>query len=172
MKAGKLFLAGLVFCASAVHAAACEKRSSNLGDFARFPLGMRLKALPQGVKRLPNCAIYREYHAFDCEFMDAEGSSFLASGHAIARVKRPLHRSSALPAGYPLTPGMSMEDAAKVLSAANPAMKLMIDHKVGRGSIITPECLKNRYGSYYLALDFDKEGGLDHLTAGYDTAEN
>jgi hypothetical protein len=59
-----------------------------------------------------------------------------------------------------------------VLSAANPAMKLMIDHKGGRSSIITPECLKNSYGSYYLSLDFEKVGGLDHLTAGYDTAEN
>ena len=67
---------------------------------------------------------------------------------------------------------MSMEEAAKVLSAANPAMKLMIDHAGGGGSIVTPVCLKNRYGSYYLALDFDKTGGLNHLTGGYDTPEN
>jgi len=172
MKTRSLFLAGLMFCASILDAEACKKRSSSLGDFARFPIGMPLKALPAGVKRLPNCAIYREYHTFDCAFVDSEGSEFLASGKAIARVDRDLHSSSILPQGYPLKPGMSMKDAAEVLAAANPTMKLLVDHKGKGGSVFAPECLKNRFATYYLDLKFDKAGGLKHLTAGYDTPEN
>lgn len=172
MKTRSVFLAGLIVCASVLDAEACRKRSSNLANFARFPIGMRLKALPAGVKRLPNCAIYRDYGTFDCAFVDSEGSEFLASGKAIARVDRDLYSSSILPEGYPLRPGMSMKDAAKILTAANPTMKLLFDHKGKGGSLFAPECLKNQFVTYYLDLKFDETGGLKHLTAGYDTPEN
>jgi hypothetical protein len=172
MKARGVFLSGLMFCVSAAHAQVCETRSSNLGNFARFPIGMTLKVLPKGIKREPNCTVYRKNHSFDCGFTEGDGSSYIASGHEIVRVERDLQSSSALPPGYPLKYGMAMEDAAKILSAANPTMKLKMDHSGAGGGLTTPECLKNRYGSYYFSLSFDKAGGLVGMAAGYDTPEN
>jgi hypothetical protein len=173
MKAwGILFVLGTMpFCAFAAHAADCQMRVSNLDNFARFRVGQPIKVLPKGVKRAPNCTVYRKYHTFDCGFTDPDGNSYIASGHGISRVDRELGASS-FPLPSPLVPGMSMEEAVKVLSAANPTMKLIRNYSETGGSLTTPECLKNRYGSYYLSLGFDKAGRMNGLSAGLNTAEN
>ena len=173
MRAVSLASLALMLCTSVSYAGECEIRASNLDNFARFRLGQRLRALPKGVKRLPNCAVYRKYHTFDCEFTDGEGSSYLASGHGIVKIERVPKASSPLPLPPPLRFGMSADEAASALSAMDPKMVLTRGHGDIGDSLDTGECLRDTHGiTYHLILDFDKTAGLNKLTAAFDTAED
>ncbi len=163
----------LMLCTCAAYAADCEIRPSNLDNFAHYRLGQRLRALPKGVKRLPNCGVYRRSHTFDCEFVDNEVSSYLASGHEIVKVERVPTASSTLPLPPPLRFGMSVEEAINALSAMDPKMVLTRSHDDGGDSLSTGECLKDSHGiTYYLSLSFGKTEGLNGLAAAFDTAED
>jgi hypothetical protein len=175
MRGRTVFLAGFttIFCLSAAYASDCEMRPSNLDGFGHFRLGQRLRALPKGVKTIPNCAVYPKYHSFDCEFVDTDGNSYLASGHAIVRLIRVPSTSSASPLPAPLKFGMSMEDATSAFAAMDPKIRLTKYHSEDGDSLDTGQCLKDSHGiSYALTLDFDKAGRLNKLTAGFETAEN
>jgi hypothetical protein len=159
--------------ASTAYAEDCEVRPSNLDDFGHHRLGQRLKALPKGVKRLPNCAVYRKYHTFDCEFVDAYGNSYLASGHEIVKLERVPVKSYSRPLPRPLRFGMTIEEATSALTAMDPKINLTTDHSDGGSSLDTGECLKDRHGvTYFLSLRFDEAGGLSKVTAAFDTAED
>ncbi|HVW75191.1 MAG TPA: hypothetical protein VHC39_16255 [Rhizomicrobium sp.] len=110
MNARTVFLAGLAvaLCNSAAYAKDCEIRSSELDAFAQYRRGP-LKAMPKGVKRLPHCAVYPKYHAYDCEFVDAEGTRYLAADNDIAKIVRRARTSRNLPLSYPLKFGMPVE---------------------------------------------------------------
>jgi hypothetical protein len=175
MRARIVFLAGLMtaLCGSAVHAMDCKIRQSNLDSFARFRLGQHLNALPKGVTRLPNCAVYHRYRAFDCEFVDADGTRYLASGHGIVKLERGPEKSAALPLSYPLKFGLKFEDARRILSAIDPKIEFTTSHSEHGYTMETGECLKDRNGiTYYFVVDFDKAGRLNKLTAAFDTAED
>jgi hypothetical protein len=154
------------------YAADCEPRLSDLDHFARFRIGQPLKALPKGVKRLPNCFVDRKYHSFDCAFEDADGASYIAGGHEVTLVERDFAGSSVSSSPSPLKPGISLDEATRLLAAANPTMEFTTSHSDNGSSIFTPECLKNRYGVYYLSLSFDKADRLAGLSAGFITPEN
>jgi hypothetical protein len=175
MRGGTVFLVGLatVFYVSAAYATDCEMRPSNLDGFGHFRLGQRLRTLPKGVKALPNCAVYPKYHSFDCEFTDADGNSYLASGHEMIRLERVPTASSALPLPNPLKFGMSLEDATSALAAMDPKLELTKYHSEDGDSLDTGECLKDSHGiTYALTLEFDKAGRLNKLSASFETAED
>jgi hypothetical protein len=175
MRGRIVFLIGLIITldVSAAYASDCDVRPSNLDDFGRFRLGQQLRTLPKGVKRLPNCAVYPKQHAFDCEFADASGNSYLASGHEIVRLERVPVTSSASPLPNPLKFGMPIKEAVTALTAMDPKLNLRTIHRDEGDSLETGECLKDRHGiTYYLSLQFDKAGRLNKLTAGFPTAEN
>jgi hypothetical protein len=175
MRGRTFFLVGLTaaLCVSAAYASDCEVRPSNLDGFGHFRLGQRLRALPKGVKTLPNCAVYPKYHSFDCEFTDADGNSYLASGHEIVRLERVPGASSAPPLPNPLKFGMSLEDATSALAAMDPKLQLTKYHSEDGASLDTGECLKDSHGiTYALTLEFDKAGRLNKLSASFETAEN
>jgi len=162
----------IALCSSAVYAD-CNVRPSNLDDFARYRLGQRLKALPKGVKKLPNCAVYRKYHTFDCEFVDADGNSYIASGHGIVKVERMLAASSSSLLPPPLKFGMTIEEVSGALSALDPEVNWTTYHEDKVDRLSSGECLKDSHGvTYGMDLEFDHGGGLNKVTASFDTAED
>ncbi len=167
-----LFLAGLIAsCASASYGADCKIRHSDLDGFAKYRLG-HLRALPKGVRTFPHCAIYRKYHTFDCEFVDADGTHYTAANNEIAKLERGPETSATLPATYPLKFGMPVKDAVRAISAMDAKIELTTRH--GTDSTVamdTGECLKDSHGiTYYFAAGFDKAGRLNRLSAGFETA--
>jgi hypothetical protein len=168
-----VFLYGLTgaLCVSAAYAKDCEIRPSNLDAFAHYRLGQRLKALPKGVKRLPNCTLYVKFHGFDCEFVDADGTHYLASDQQISKLERGPEISPSLPPTYPLKFGMKFDDARRILSAMDPKIEFTSSHSDQGYAMDTGECLKDSHGiTYYFAVNFDKAGRLNKLTAAFDSA--
>ena len=157
---------------SAAYAGECEIRPSDLDYFAQFRLGQRLRILPKGVKKEPNCAVYRKYHTFDCGFADAYGNSYIASGHEIVKVER-VPASSAMRLPSPLRFGMTMEEASSALSALDPKVVWTTDHGDKTDTLSSGECLKDKHGiTYALTLDFDHGDGLSKVSAAFETSED
>jgi hypothetical protein len=168
-----VFLAGLTaaLCVSAAYAKDCEIRPSELDGFAQYRLGP-LKAMPKDVKRLAHCAVYPKHHAYDCEFVDAEGTHYIAADHDIAKIVRRARTSPNLPASYPLKFGMKVEEAHRILSAMDPKIDFSSAGAKGKGyDIDTGQCLKNSLGvEYWLTAHFDKDGRLNRLEAAFETS--
>jgi hypothetical protein len=162
-----------MFCVSAAYASDCEVRPSNLDAFAKYRLGQPLRALPSGVKRLPHCAVYVKHHDFDCEFVDADGTHYLAADRQITKLERGPEMSAALPPSFPLKFGMPFEEARGILSSLDPKIEFTASHSDEGYGIDTGECLKDSHGvTYYFVVDFDKAGRLNKLTAAFVTAED
>jgi len=147
MEARTVFLAGLTaaLCVSAAYAKDCEIRPSNLDAFGRYRLG-HLRALPKGVRVIPKCAVSRKYHSFDCEFVDADGTHYLAADDEIAKLERGPEKSTKLPQSYPLKFGMPFEEARRILSAMDPKIEFTTSHSDKGYGIDTGECLKDSRG--------------------------
>ena len=168
MNARTVILAGLAaaLCVSAAYAEDCEIRPSELDAFGKYRLGP-LKAMPKDAKRLAHCAVYPKYHAYDCEFVDAEGTHYIATDHEISTVMRPARAASGLPPSYPLKFGMPLEEAYRILSAMDPKIGFGITGEK-KDNIQTGECLKDSRGiTYGFSAHFGKDGRLDRLKAAF-----
>ena len=176
MKTRTVFLIGLaaMLCVSAAHAKDCGIQPSNLDAFGHYRLGQHLKAIPKGVTKLPDCTENPKHHYFDCEFTDADGNAYLVGeGDEIARLQRRPEISPASPLPYGLRFGMPLKDAARALSAADPGVTMMAGHNEDGDFLTSGECLKDRHGiTYSFDLGFDKTGGLNEVTAAFETAED
>lgn len=175
MKLCAMFPAALAtaLCASAAHAKDCEIRPSNLDAFGKYHLGP-LRALPKDVRVIPKCAVSRKYHYFDCEFVDAQGTDYLAVDHEIAKLERGPEKSTVLPPSYPLKFGMSFGEVRRILSVTDPKIEFSAGSSPGKSySIDTEECLKSSRGiTYYFSAQFDGAGRLNKLTAAFEVAED
>jgi hypothetical protein len=157
---------------STAYAKDCEIRPSNLDAFGRYRLG-HLRAIPKDAKRLPRCTVYRKYHTFDCEFVDADGTHYTTADDEIAKIVRRPDDSAALPPNYPLKFGMPLEEAHRILSAMDPKIDFAAGCAKSGCDIGTGECLKDSRGvTCWFSAYFDKGRRLNRLEAGFVTAED